>query len=174
MRNAIVFILIAILGTSIFGTYPTFCYLQSLARAEMNERREKAPQASALTKISSHDNLVWEEPGEEFHLAGKMYDVVYTSVTDSGKWFYCLDDEQEAKLYSALDKEVQQKLGNDHTTRGKTAKTILSLIFLDYLCPGYIELGTYRYCKADFFTGLSTSYESTAQPHASPPPELAS
>ena len=74
----------------------------------------------------------WVKPDKEFRLNGRMYDVVRTEEDLSKTTYYCVDDQQETKLFTSLDQLIRGQLLNQQSPVGKTHHTALTILTLKY------------------------------------------
>jgi hypothetical protein len=109
---------------NIGGHYLWFSILKSNIQKEIRREIRQGLSEKDLTLIAvpfnDESGICWIKPGKEFTYRGKMYDVVKTRISDSRKFYYCIDDIKEKKLIDDFSKknEPSQKarklLGNYH------------------------------------------------------------
>lgn len=173
MRPAIFIILFSLLGISVFGIYPAFCLLKCHARAEIKKQLKNGFKAGELTRICIDEhqaNLVWEEQGKEFHLNGKLYDVVSQWTTGRVTVYYCLNDQQELRMLRLLADNIHLQLSNDHSPTGRTASHLFKMLFLDYIAPAQLDYITGRFFKASTYHFARCTHPSALNAPAAPPP----
>ena len=103
------FTLLALITTFLYnaaGYYFVFKYTQACIEEEMDYRLNSKEHHKELVPITFKKQeltrIHWMKKGEEFSLNGKRYDIARTLETTDGFIFWCMDDEEEDRLYETL------------------------------------------------------------------------
>ncbi|MEJ2103413.1 MAG: hypothetical protein P8X47_02415 [Ignavibacteriaceae bacterium] len=112
--------------------------------------------------------IQWIEE-DEFRHQNIMYDVFKKEFSGDFVFLYCVQDENESKLYSYFDKYFK-KLIDDDSEKEEDLESICNSFNLFYSTPlelNYISLG---YTEKDYFSNLSFNVLDGIHPLTTPPP----
>ena len=117
-------LLIAVMGWQVVGSVP-FLVERAQLRKEIKHRiKAGVPDEERVRfsfSVKAYDRLDWFEPGKEFMLHGRMYDIVErTRLHDGTILLECIDDVQETMLFASLDQAVRG--GMEMKTAGRTER----------------------------------------------------
>jgi hypothetical protein len=101
MKRFVIICLIALFAYLQAGYFIHSVMLRSSARREMKQALLNALPDSSLQTFSLQligKEMQWEEVGKEFWYAGKLYDVVKTSVRRGKQYLHCVDDTKEKAI----------------------------------------------------------------------------
>jgi hypothetical protein len=169
MKRFVIICLIALFAYLQVGYFMHSLVLRASARKEMKQVLLNALPDSSLHTFSLQDiqkQMEWEEKGHEFWYAGKLYDVVKTSVVNGKHYLHCVNDTKEKAI-------VEQQLKLTKNANGKSASGKMNKFqFPDIFLPGTNETDAGQCFQTTTFASLclrvSTRYTETA----SPPPQV--
>ena len=124
--------MILLLFLSQAGYYFFYTVRLSQVREEMKERLcANLPVSSLELIIQDNKTISWQEPGREFYLDGRLYDVAMRKMVNGKIWLYCINDKKEGQLVQDIAKMVRSS--GDNNTDGKTGRQMLKLQLNDYI-----------------------------------------
>lgn len=139
LRRTISISFIVLLFLSQAGYYVYYAAQRNAARQEMKEQLETGIPQNALVQIVLEDNsLKWVEPGREFYLDGKLFDVASVSKQGEKTLLNCVSDNKESDVMQGLAKFL--KAGTDTNTDGKTSGHLLKFLLSDYIVQSHEKL----------------------------------
>lgn len=116
MKNKVALLLLFILLYSFGGFYIVFKIQQSNIRREIKHTIKSHVPDSQLKILSfnvsseEYKKLDWKDK-HEFRYKGRMYDIVKQKTLANGQiQFYCIDDEDEEKLFENLETMISHRL----------------------------------------------------------------
>lgn len=72
-------------------------------------------------------DIDWKKEGKEFRHKGIMYDVVKYKQDSDSVFYYCINDQQETRLFSHLDDLINKQIDDDKSANGRMAKNLFKL-----------------------------------------------
>ena len=118
------------MGVSILGQYPLLKIMQWMAKESTESRiRREMPldNLDVFINADSNKNIDWEEPGEEFHFKGNMYDVVKKENKDGKTFYYCYNDKTESGVFTCME-ELVSSFNENHTSPAPSPNCLLKLL----------------------------------------------
>ncbi len=100
----------------------------------MQEQLSAGLSENLLEQIIQEDHAAainWKEPGKEFYLDGKLYDVASIKKINGKTFLYCLNDKKEHELVQDMAKMV--KSGGDANTSDAAGKHTIKFQWADYI-----------------------------------------
>lgn len=176
MKRIASFILLSVFLYSAAGVFVVFKIQQHEIKQEIKSRIKNNVPESELVILSfdpsskEHEALIWLED-HEFLYRGEMYDIV-RQFTDEKNivHYYCINDEQESKLFANLDESVDKNM-QDNNKSNDVSKTVLKLYSQTYFSLLSIHASCFK--KNDFRkSNFSNCYKSPLLEIISPPPRI--
>lgn len=131
LKKALSIFLLTVFLFDLFGYLPLFKVAQYKIRKEIKTLLKGSVPENELCVITipvkELKNIDWKREGKEFKRNGSMYDIVRSKMEKDVIHYYCVNDEQETKLFVHLEETVNQQINNDKSPIGRTAKNLLKL-----------------------------------------------
>lgn len=131
LKKALSIFLLTAFLFDLFGYLPLFKIAQYKIRKEIKTLlKERVPENELCVitiPVRELKDIDWKREGKEFKRNGTMYDIVSYKTENDVIHYYCVNDEQETKLFVHLEETVNQQMNNDKSPIGKTAKNLLKL-----------------------------------------------
>lgn len=141
MKRIISIIFLCLLVMKIGGYFAFLTVQQLIFREEAKEKILQHLPTNKLTKLSFSDQefnaIDWEEVNKEFYYEGSLYDVVKIGFERKNHVIFCLADENETEIYSAL--QQMSKAQNDEIPVKNTMVSFLNLLNLKYTIPSILS-----------------------------------
>ena len=171
MRKSITISLISLLFLSQAGYYFYYAAQRAQVRHEMQEQLSTELSENLLELIIQEDNetaINWQEPGKEFYLDGKLYDVASKKKINGKTFLYCVNDKNEHELVQDMAKMV--KAGSDANTSDAAGKHTIKFQWADYILHSN-ERAMYSINNTvQYHTGFDAALVSSVQEVNAPPP----
>lgn len=133
-------IALALLIFHFMGSQLLFHIQRSQVRKEVKLRiKQGVPEEQMLifrfsTAAPGLQNLQWENP-HEFRFRGRMYDVVRQHTANDSIYLYCIDDQQETRLFATLSELVDNQLNQGPA---REQQQVASLVLSNFYLPGKV------------------------------------
>lgn len=131
MKKALSIFLLTVFLFDLFGYLPLFKVAQYKIRKEIKALLKESVPENELCIITipvkEIKDIDWKREGKEFKHNGAMYDIVRSETEKDLIHYYCVNDQQETKLFVHLEETVNQQMNNDKSPVGRTAKNLLKL-----------------------------------------------
>ncbi|MBL7889590.1 MAG: hypothetical protein JNL24_08560 [Bacteroidia bacterium] len=128
MKAIISYLLLTVFLFNILGYVVVFKISQIQIKKEVKRELKSKIKHSELHLISFNQNdfdqINWFEEGKEFILNNKMYDIVKTETSENLVLLYCIDDKQEAQLFSNLDEHINKHIANQQSKSKNKSKSV--------------------------------------------------
>jgi len=98
--------------------------MKSLIKASLSNEKLKCISISDTNSSELHWEWEWEAE-QEFTYKDNRYDVVRTEVKDHITHYYCIQDTEETKLFSQLEKKVERQMNDEKSPLQKNTKKLL-------------------------------------------------
>lgn len=149
-------VLFFILLAHLVGYYPIFKIEQWRIRTAVKEKIKNAIPETELhcivvAKTSSSIEMDWFEENE-FYYEGSMYDIVRSVTCEDSIYYYCIQDDEEGKLFSHLDELIKQQFdqGAEKPIQTTAKKFFKTLSFLLFYTNANIEIGSTNSLASQF------------------------
>jgi hypothetical protein len=174
-KKAFSFVLLAIFLFNIVGYFVAFKIVQHQVRSEVKTAIKQTLTANQLTVIEIHKTeqiqLIWEEQNKEFYYKGELYDIVKTEKKTESTTYYCINDEQEEKLFANLEEHVNNYISGNHLSKKNSSKKNHPDLIKLYLSNKLSATPEIKGQTAIFNT-YPLFYTSACVEISSPPPEI--
>lgn len=129
-------LLLLALWISSIGYFHIFRLIQADIRHEIKKRMEQNIPDGELTRITftSSENPEWVRKDKEFRYGGRMYDIVRTRNENGLTVYYCIDDVEESRLVSKMDKSLEEGSDDASTPLARMSRALLSFYSGLFLC----------------------------------------
>jgi hypothetical protein len=156
---------------TLVGYYPIFLFQQNNIKKEIKKRIKQTVPESELQVLVFNQGTIsqinWVDENE-FLFKGNLYDIVRFEKNQNGETvYYCINDNQEKKLFASLDKLIQNAF-EGKTNSEKTHNPVKHLV-KDYLPNGSLVLHTFSIQEIKFVS-FSDNKEVDFSGTTSPPP----
>lgn len=138
MKKILAIFIVVLLLFNSMGYYIVFKATQYAIKKEIkNIIKQGVPDKDfSLIKVAAADfqkraALEWLDK-KEFRYQGQMFDVVRYNTCNDTTYYYCINDKQEEKLFSNLDKLIEHHSKKTDATRSK-ARGIYKNIIRHYV-----------------------------------------
>src|ERR1035437_7025172 len=171
VRRTVSLLLLSIFLYNIIGYYFSFSVLDLQNRYEMSRlvRNEKNLQTIRIHQ-SEIKNIVFGEDEKEMSYNGEMYDIKDRSQDGDCMVFHCMNDKNETKLLTNLDKHIQNNIDTKSSSEKKQNSFSKNPI-KDLFCMKQNVL------VSDFsffaFPTVNCKLQTVNLPFLSPPPQQA-
>lgn len=137
MKKIIALFLCLSLFYQSFGYIVVFKTNSYLLKKEMKKKIKAGLEEAELQCMEfskeAFKSLNWEKENKEFILNNKFYDIVKSEELSNGNIkLYCIDDNQESKLFESLESEVHKNTDIEKNGNA-SAKKILKLLKIQAL-----------------------------------------
>jgi len=134
MKKITAFIFCVLLLFSMSGQFIVFKSIQYSVKKEIKRKIKNTVPADelhyiSLSKSDAEKKLNWLEEDKEFIFNGRMYDVVKVVADADTLHFYCINDEQEEKLFAGLEELVQKEMNATKTEKKVSVKKAVTDYF---------------------------------------------
>jgi hypothetical protein len=178
LRQILSFVLAFILLINSIGYYPLYKLKQWEIHTEMKSlmRNGLANESLQCISISEHNKheLDWEwqwETEQEFTYKNNRYDVVRKEVKDHVTSYFCIQDAQETKLFSKLEKEVEQQMDDEKTPLQSTTKKLIKTCYWIVPLMTDCQTSTQAFNYTSSYSIYHCLYSSTFLSRITPPPK---
>ena len=175
LRKAFSLVLLALFLFNVVGYFITFKLVQYQVKKEVKIAMKQRISISELTAIQINkrdlSQLVWKEKNKEFYYKGELYDIVKTEEQTESVTYYCINDEQEEKLFANLDDHIKTYVVLNKTNEKNSQKKNNNPLVKLYFVPP-VRLLTSIESKLLQHLNLSFSLISLFKEIDSPPPQL--
>lgn len=123
-------LLFLILSLHLFIPYLIFKVKQTCIRNEIKNTIKHGLSENEMMCFSQHEikHAQWNEINKEFWLNGNIYDVVKITYKNGIKFYWCINDNKEKRLFATLDNIVNKRM-HDYTP-----KILKKIIGIEWLC----------------------------------------
>ena len=100
-------------------------------RKEIKKQIKSGIPLEKLHKLSFSDSekIDWVREGIEFRVNDQMFDIVLITCEEGVTHYFCVNDTEEALLFSTLDDIISQQFEKDSGVNKKNAKKIIKQMF---------------------------------------------
>jgi len=134
MKKLLAICIVVLLLFNSMGYYIVFKATQYAIKKEVKSLiKQGVPDKDlSLIKVAVDDvqkqaELKWLDK-KEFRYRGQMFDIVRYYTRNDTTYYYCINDKQEAKLFSHLDKQIEHHSKKSDATRSKVHNIYKNLI----------------------------------------------
>lgn len=170
MKKIIILILLLPFLYGAIGYLPSFLISQYRIRKEFKQKIKSHIIPEELIIISipkGNSKLINWKNGHEFLYQGKLYDIVKKEERKTTTKYYCINDLQEEKLFSNLDKYIKEQQTEKDSSKSNKAKNQIK----DYIYPNISSI-LFIYNKPYSIMTYQFDYISYNQPPLCPPPDF--
>lgn len=158
------------------GVYIIFKMEQSKIRTSIKHQIKSGVPESELhvfsLSLEEYEQLNWVRKDKEFSSQKNMYDIVKKQNTRDSIFLFCVNDKEEAILFTRLDEMVKRSIERNSNSSDNPLNNVVKLFKLLYVIEGnhyfFNEIGN---IIALNFSRLKFHYVSPCLEQLTPPPD---
>jgi hypothetical protein len=135
MKQTLSVIFLFLILLKVGGFMAVLSVQREIARESVIEKMARNSSTTNLTCIvgtaQNVSKIDWEEADKEFWFEDKLYDVVKIEIKNGQIYYYCLADNDETDIVTA----IQQLTQTDNSPLSETTKGIIGWVFQQIIAP---------------------------------------
>jgi len=159
---------------SLTGYYPVFKLEQWKLHNQFKKMvKAEIPKNQLIRFVVNRHNerfVNWIKKDKEFRYKGRMYDVVKAENSQQGMIYYCINDQQETRLFARLDSLIKDYFNSNTNPVGMIAKVTARVFFHMVYIPMAVHKMYVYHSKFPYLELPSNRYNSGFIQLISPPP----
>ena len=165
IKSLLSFFLILTLFSNFTGAYIVLKVQQNQIRRSIKRQIKSGIPTGELhffeLSQEEYDQLDWERPDIEFHMNSEMFDIVRKEKVGDSIHLYCVNDTEEAILFSQLDKLVQLEIEHESRQANNPITKVAKALKLLYVSENFtfkINPNTLKTIKSNFNTNSKLTF----------------
>jgi hypothetical protein len=119
-----------------------------------------------------YEQLDWVRPDIEFRKGNEMFDIVRTETTSDSIQLHCVNDKEEAVLFTQLDELIQKKMEKESSAPNSPISKVVKILKLVYVTSDFKDSLAFLAAKElHHFADLKYLYSSPYLEVLTPPPD---
>lgn len=176
MKKVISIFLFSIFLFNMAGYFIAFKSVQYQIKKEIKAEIKKKINPYELTTIvidkTQINKIDWLEEGEEMYYKGNLYDIVRHTKNATSITYYCINDEQEEKLFANLEEHIATHIAANKPIKNQASKKLSNNVIKLYFSKEQsFKFNSFMLNQPPFYS-INLFYKSALIETDSPPPEF--
>lgn len=122
--------------------------------------------------IKDYEQLDWVRPDVEFRIGNEMFDIVRSMTRGDSIQLNCVNDKEEAVLFTQLDELIQKKMEQESNANNSPLSKLVKLSKVFYItCNNKTALKVFEHKTVCYFIHQSNFYFPPNIEIQTPPPD---